>query len=80
MLREYNSSYPSLIPIVVYCKYARCSADSPFQIRLMSAYPSKDVDNFVSSLEFENLFTFVRANRGLQFGWFFVCLCYLKEK
>jgi len=80
MLREYNSIYPVTIHIVIYCKYAWCSTDSLFQIHLMNAYASKDLDNFVSSLKFENSFTFVRASRGLQFRWDFVQLDYLKEK
>jgi len=46
----------------------------------MNAYPSKDLDNFVSSLKFENSFTSVRASRGLQFMCVFVQLYYLKEK
>jgi len=46
----------------------------------MNAYPSKDLDNFVSSLEFENSFTFMRASRGLKFRWVFDQLYHLKEK
>jgi hypothetical protein len=45
----------------------------------MNAYPSKNVDNCVSSLLFEKSFTFMKASRGLQFRYVSV-LDYLKEK
>jgi hypothetical protein len=46
----------------------------------MSAYPSKDLINCVSPLQFENSFMFMKASKGLRFRLASVPLDYLKEK